>query len=510
MKTLPPLLACSLLVGCMLPAQVTDQASPQPAPTAAGSVSPALFTQEQLDQLLGPIALYPDALLALILPASTNASDIVLAARFLQGGGLPGQADLQPWDESVRGLARFPQVIRWMDENLAWTKQLGDAFALQPAEVMNAIQRLRTRAREAGTLTDTAQQQVVIEGSTIAIVPADPEVIYVPYYDPAVVYVPRRASTVVYHSGPLFGFSTGFATGWWLSYGMDWGHRRVWCVPSGHRERHWREHRRDWHHYHRRPPVEHRDDVRIWQPHPHRSNRFAGRGHGGSWERRNDGERDWNDRRPNHNGHGRDHDRNRPSGPRTDVSRPEHRPGQPSGSWTRRERPEIRREAVPVMGPTAPGMASTTQLPTTPALVSQPQNPQPRGHGQPNGANRWRGRGDSPRGVDHRPRVDPPASNASGPAAGHVPARVDNAPRDPAAVRMPGGFTPRNTAPEPRYRPPQAEPRHAGPSHTPPSHTPASYTPPAHTPAPSSGSENPSDDGRAEPAGRRPPFTRAR
>src|SRR6185295_10263232 len=148
-------------------------------------------TQQELDQLFGPIALYPDALVALILPAATVPSDVVMAARFLRDNGDPSRLESESWDDSVKSLSHYPDVVKWMDENLAWTKQAGEAFVAQPADVMNAIQRLRAAARAAGTLIDTPQQRIVIEEDNIAIIPADPEIIYVPRYDPEVVYISR-------------------------------------------------------------------------------------------------------------------------------------------------------------------------------------------------------------------------------------------------------------------------------------------------------------------------------
>src|SRR3954466_10988695 len=118
MKKLFSILCVTLALGPVLPAQ---EPAPEPMISAA-----ARFDANQLDQLLGPIALYPDALIALVLPASAASSDVVLAARFVREGNDPALADGQPWDESVRALARYPDVVKWMDENLAWTKQLGE------------------------------------------------------------------------------------------------------------------------------------------------------------------------------------------------------------------------------------------------------------------------------------------------------------------------------------------------------------------------------------------------
>jgi hypothetical protein len=268
MKTFASLALIVPLVGCTLPAQT--ESSTLPPPPAVSAVVNAPFTAEQLEQLVAPIALYPDALIALILPASTNTADVVLAARFLQGGGDPAQADNQPWDDSVQALARYPQVVRWMDENLAWTKQLGEAFAAQPDDVMSAVQRMRAKAKANGALVNTPQQQVVYEGGTIMIVPTQPDVIYVPYYDPSVVFY---RSYYDYPYDTFLGFSAGFATGWWLSYGLDWHNHRVWCVARNDRQRFWHEHERDWPRHagtwdrdrdHR--PDGRRPEIRTWHP----------------------------------------------------------------------------------------------------------------------------------------------------------------------------------------------------------------------------------------------------
>ena len=195
----------------------------------------------QLDQLLGPIALYPDALVALILPAATAPTEIVLAARYLNANGDPAQIDAQPWSDSVKALARYPEVVKWMDENIAWTKQIGDAFLTQPADLMNSVQRLRARARATGALVSTPQQQVVVDGDTIEIVPGQPDVIYVPRYDPEIVYVVQQPG-YYYPYGPYLTFGVGFPAGLWLNYDFDWRRRTIWV---GDRHHDWREHR-DW------------------------------------------------------------------------------------------------------------------------------------------------------------------------------------------------------------------------------------------------------------------------
>lgn len=263
------LLVCLLLLaGSMVLAQVPADSGSMPASSAAAV---PMFTTDELDQLLGPIALYPDPLIALMLPASTEPAEIVLAARYFRSGGDPADVEAQPWPESVRALAHYPEVITWMDDNLAWTQQLGEAFLNEPTEVMNAIQRLRQRARAAGTLGSTPQQQVLDVNGTIYILPAQPNVLYVPYYDPGTVYF---AHPGYYGYSRYFNFSAGFATGWWLSYGVDWGQSCIWTVHHGDRERYWREHhdwRDRWHlrpgHRPGPPPESHRWEPRAGHPH---------------------------------------------------------------------------------------------------------------------------------------------------------------------------------------------------------------------------------------------------
>lgn len=200
---------------------------PPPAAVAPGAQTAELLAPAALADLLGPIALYPDALIALILPASTMPRDISLAARYLAGGGDGNQVASQPWDDSVKSLARYPEVVKWLDDNLEWTSSVGDAFVAQPADVMNAVQALREQARAAGNLVDTPQQrvvqEVVREKTYIRIVPSEPEVIYVPQYDPQVVYVERQPDFI----GPIIGFGVGFAVGSWLNYDCDWGRNGV-------------------------------------------------------------------------------------------------------------------------------------------------------------------------------------------------------------------------------------------------------------------------------------------
>jgi hypothetical protein len=213
------------------------------------------LTPAQIDDLLAPVALYPDALIAIILPASTFPTDIVLAARYLNSRQDSEGIDSQPWDESVKALARYPEVLKWMDENLAWTQQMGEAFVLQPAAVLTGTQRLRAAAIAAGNLKDTPEQNVVVEREIIRIEPAAREVIYVPVYDPMVVY--RQRVVTVYEPSTFVSFSSGYRTGLWLSYSCDWNRNTVVYISKPHRQTVWLTRSswaypaRDYPHYHR-------------------------------------------------------------------------------------------------------------------------------------------------------------------------------------------------------------------------------------------------------------------
>lgn len=232
MKTLSAWVAALLLSAGAVAAQ--DATAPV-APTEIRR------SPEELEKLLAPIALYPDALIAIVLPAATAPADVVLAARQLRDTPNDmSQIEHRAWDESVKSLTHYPAVLAWMDENLAWTKQVGEAFATQPADVMQAMQRLRAQARAAGTLTDTPQQQVIAEPDVIRIVPAQPDVIYVPYYEPDAVFVSRP-----YYAGsyprPFLSFGIGVGVGSWLAFECDWRRHTIWI---GNRHRAWTPH--DW------------------------------------------------------------------------------------------------------------------------------------------------------------------------------------------------------------------------------------------------------------------------
>jgi len=256
------LVAVSLLPSLTLRAEEPLQQSPSSTAERA-PLSPA-----QIDDLLAPIALYPDALVAIILPAATFPTEVVLAARYLNSRQDTEGIEAQPWDDSVKALARYPEVVKWMDENLTWTQQIGTAFLLQPAAVLTGTQRLRAAAVAAGNLKTTPQQNVVVEREVIRIEPAQREVIYVPVYDPIYVYRPRPVE--VYYSEPLVTFSTGYHTGLWLSYSCDWNRSTVVFINRPYRATVWQSHpgwsypSRNYSSYHRDwcPPPAHVRSVR--------------------------------------------------------------------------------------------------------------------------------------------------------------------------------------------------------------------------------------------------------
>lgn len=154
------------------------------------------FSKEELTQMLAPIALYPDALTAQILMASTYPLEVVEADRWmrkngeLEGEELDKALQDRPWDPSVKSLCHFPNVLAAMSDKLDQTRKLGDAFLGQEEEVMATVQELRRKAQAQGTLKTTDEQKVVVQQDTISIEPVDPEVVYVPVYDPAYVYGP--------------------------------------------------------------------------------------------------------------------------------------------------------------------------------------------------------------------------------------------------------------------------------------------------------------------------------
>ena len=203
------------------------------------------LSAEQMDNLLAPIALYPDPLLAQVLPASTFVDQIDQAARWLRSNNNnPAKIDSQKWDVSVKSVGHYPQVVYMMSDKLDWTTALGQAYVNQSTDVLTSVQRLRARAKAAGYLVTTPQQTVIVEKEVIKVVPAQPQVIYVPTYNPQVVYVqPSGPSTGTVVAAAAISFGVGLAIGAWLNNDCNWHthtvyyhgwHGSGWITTSSH------------------------------------------------------------------------------------------------------------------------------------------------------------------------------------------------------------------------------------------------------------------------------------
>jgi Protein of unknown function (DUF3300) len=197
------MIAANIMMTASALAQTQD-VSPAAPPTA-----PAQRSAADLEKLAAPMALYPDPLVAIMLPAAAYPVEIVQAARFVANTNNLATLDDQPWDDNVKAVAKFPSVIQNMSDQLGWTAELGQAFVQQPSELMDAIQSLRAKAQSVGTLQTTPQQIIIVTNAVVErtyetqivyvtntvvqIVPASPQVIYVPVYNPVVVYAPPPA-----------------------------------------------------------------------------------------------------------------------------------------------------------------------------------------------------------------------------------------------------------------------------------------------------------------------------
>jgi hypothetical protein len=254
MKQAMSMVVCSTLIIASTPTELLQaQNASQPAPAAQGSSTPAAvapLTSSQLDALVAPIALYPDALVAQVLAAASYADEVAFADLWLaqnqnlQGTALTQAVGQQSWDPSVKALTQFPSVLHNLAKNLSWTSSLGQAFENQQSDVMAAVQFMRAQAQAAGTLQSSSQIKVVQQTpQTIVIEPANSNVVYVPQYNPAVVYgapivVPAYTPPVAVAAGVSFGAGVaigaalggggfvggGFGGGWGFgAWGMNWG-----------------------------------------------------------------------------------------------------------------------------------------------------------------------------------------------------------------------------------------------------------------------------------------------
>ncbi len=273
-------------------AQAQDDYAQPPMPPQSGNTNTSQqppqpqFSQQELDQMLAPIALYPDALLSQVLMAATYPLEVVQAARWsqanpdLKGDQAVKAAQQNNWDPSVISLTAFPQILSLMNEKLDWTERLGDAFLEQQPQVMDTVQGLRQKAVAAGNLQSNDQVQVQPQGQTIVIQQASPQVVYVPYYDPAVVYGPwwwDDYPPVYWRPWPGYyhrpSFSSGLYVGVGISVGggfffgnFDWHQRHVNVVNVNN------YYYRNYYNNHPRPPMAGNSrpypDRGVWQHDP--------------------------------------------------------------------------------------------------------------------------------------------------------------------------------------------------------------------------------------------------
>jgi hypothetical protein len=243
----------ALILGLMIfaAAPLLNTAAQEPGyPPPAQPPSSAYETEtpEQLQQLVAPIALYPDSLVASILAASSFPAEITEANSWLAPRAnftpdqIASEADQQTWDPSVKALLPFPPVLQNLASNLSWTSELGDAYHNQPADVMDAIQVMRRQAKKSGTLRSNDQIKVIDKHGYITIEPARPQDVYVPAYDPWAAYGypidpwPGWVETPgIWWGGPGLSFGVGFGIGpylgygWgWNGWGIDWYNRGLW------------------------------------------------------------------------------------------------------------------------------------------------------------------------------------------------------------------------------------------------------------------------------------------
>ena len=361
--------AAMLAVAAAAPAQSVP---PPNTPPPVG-VNQAPMSQDLLDSLLAPIALYPDQLLAQVLMASTYPLEVVQAARFvkanpdLRGPALDDALKDMTWDPSVLSLASFPQVLDMMNDKLDWTQRLGDAFLADEAAVMQTVQGLRVRAQQQGNLQSTEQQQVIYQDRTIIIQPAQPQFLFVPVYNPTVIFGPWWAPAYrpwywfpppIWGFGPRppnWGFYSGFywGRGWGISHN-NWGwaqpnwrgnninininNNNVWVNRPAYRDR---VNSGSWsHNVDNRRGVAYRDSAT--------SNRYRPNNNAGVQSRENYRGRDNTTRpspgtvdRPNAGGG----NLSRPTSPPTREARPGNSGTRPQPGFQPESRPQVQRDA---------------------------------------------------------------------------------------------------------------------------------------------------------------------
>jgi len=276
----PVLFMAALLATSGARAQsLPDPAAPQP------------YTPAELQTLVGPIALYVDDLIGIVLPASAYPLQVVQAARFLDARAQdPSLAPDAAWDDSVVALLNYPEVLRMMDQNLDWTSRLGEAFVYQQSELLGAIQDFRVLAQSAGNLPSNQYQTVAQTGGAITVAPANPQVIYVPYYEPARVvtyysspvvrYYPYGYPVYDYPYPAGYSFGAGFFWGVTTAFVLNWHTHYVNVYPYHYARHPYYGYRYYDSYYARRYPQRHYDyhdgHDNVWRPdnrwgsHPYR------------------------------------------------------------------------------------------------------------------------------------------------------------------------------------------------------------------------------------------------
>jgi Protein of unknown function (DUF3300) len=280
-------LAANTLLFMCVAAQAQNYPPPNTPPPAGISPAGAPMSQDLLDSLLAPIALYPDQLLAQVLMAATYPLDVVEAARFvkanpnLRGAALDQALMDKTWDASVLSLASFPQVLDMMSEKLDWTQRLGDAFLADEAAVMQTVQGLRMRAQQAGNLQSTPQQQVLVQDRTIVIQPAQPEYLYVPVYNPTVIYGPWWGPPIYrpwfWYPPAIWGYPPR-PYNWAIAGGFFWG--TAWGISRNN----WGWSQPNWHSNHININI---NNNNVWVNRP----QYRDRNQNGNWNHNPDGRR---------------------------------------------------------------------------------------------------------------------------------------------------------------------------------------------------------------------------
>jgi hypothetical protein len=238
----------ALCAALLVPSNVVSFPLPPQQAATATTASAAKIPNDQLDSLVAPIAIYPDPLLAQVLAASTYPLEIIQLQQWmtknpdLKGEALAAAVEKENWDPAVQGLAALPEVVKRLGDDIKWTNDLGNAFLAQQSDVMDAVQRMRKKASDAGNLKTTPEQkvttQVVQTKEVIVIQQANPQVVYVPAYNPVVVYGPPiypyppiyYPPPGYYAAGVAIGFGVGIAMG--AFWGGGWGYGPRWGYGS--------------------------------------------------------------------------------------------------------------------------------------------------------------------------------------------------------------------------------------------------------------------------------------